>query len=162
MTLNTDLILFEERIRLNAARIQTATWRWKVFLVCLILSLLLASFLSLRVYLDASFTLRNRKTTPWQFVVLFLLAGLSFLFFVSGLFKQKLLHHSRFIAQCNRSLRIYNMQVDKSGQVRFSSKVPSLFQQGVQNYRQAFKNALLASSSKKKALARDKLPKRHH
>ncbi|KAG0235595.1 hypothetical protein BGW42_005034 [Actinomortierella wolfii] len=93
-----DLLIFEERLKLNMTRLRKRQKKYEVS--CTVL----------------------------------------FLFFATGMYAEKLGYSSKFVPQCNRVLRIFNMHFnrDNNPELTFFRRVPRKFQEGFAAYKASY------------------------
>ncbi|KAI8809736.1 hypothetical protein BJ742DRAFT_663683, partial [Cladochytrium replicatum] len=154
-----DLVIFEERLRQNMIRFNKTRRRWEVALTCLVL---VTACFAYYVFYDTENVGHDLGGEPehripredsgqepishphakdplimFGFIVS---SSMLAIFFLSGLYRQKLSNPSKFVAQCNRSLRVFNMQFNKEGrgEIVFLRKVPRHFQEGFAEYREQY------------------------
>ncbi|KNZ46616.1 uncharacterized protein VP01_711g7 [Puccinia sorghi] len=98
-----DLLVFEERLKQNAERLQRQRIKYEAFLVTIIAaSLLLAykTFIAISPY----------KLIHYLYVALFLVSITTLiLFFATGMYTDQIAYAYKFIPQTNRALRPFNM-----------------------------------------------------
>ncbi|PLW09675.1 hypothetical protein PCANC_22233 [Puccinia coronata f. sp. avenae] len=98
-----DLLVFEERLKQNAERLQRQRIKYEAFLVTIIVaSLLLAykTFIAISPY----------KLIHYLYVALFLVSITTLiLFFATGMYTDQIAYAYKFIPQTNRALRPFNM-----------------------------------------------------
>ncbi|KAI8929112.1 hypothetical protein BC831DRAFT_547798 [Entophlyctis helioformis] len=171
-----DLVMFEERLRQNMKRIKATTFRWKAFLVLLLAVLVVSGYWTLQTPSSAP-PLRSPPLNPLpqsqpehqqhqqpehqqhqqqpyqpQEQGQEQDALVHRLFFASGMFRQKLLNPAKFAAQCNRSLKPYNMVFhETTGQIGFARRVPKVFQDGMAEYRDSFMRRRVQSAARRRA-----------
>ncbi|TCD69774.1 hypothetical protein EIP91_006310 [Steccherinum ochraceum] len=134
-----DLLYFEERLKTNAALLNRRKHRYQLFLTQL---LLIISFLLSEVFLQTGFlevpcryTMqfvvpeRYRKDAEWE-VHRYLAVGLLCvsvttlgLFFMSGMYSEKIAYANRYVPHANRALRNFNMYLNVR-QPPLRSKLP--------------------------------------
>ncbi|KAI8812475.1 hypothetical protein BJ742DRAFT_792445 [Cladochytrium replicatum] len=156
-----DLVIFEERLQQNMIRFNKTRRRWEIALTSLVLA---TAYFAYYVFFDIesvghSDSSPNREPkhrvtsedvgldpphyhamdplTMFGFIVS---SSMLAIFFLSGLYRQKLSNPSKFVAQCNRSLLAFNMQFNKErrGEIVFLRKVPRDFQEGFSEYREQY------------------------
>jgi len=119
-----DLLLFEERLKINAASLQRRKSRYQLFLLQL---LLVIAFLLSEVLLSPSISL---LAIPYKFILQrlfppseseitlhpYVASGLLFvsvttlvLFFASGMYSEKIGYANKYVPHANRALRSFNM-----------------------------------------------------
>ncbi|KAH9442779.1 hypothetical protein MJO28_010364 [Puccinia striiformis f. sp. tritici] len=98
-----DLLVFEERLKQNAERLQRQRIKYEAFLVTIIAaSVLLAykTFIAISPY----------KLIHYLYVALFLVSITTLiLFFATGMYTDQIAYAYKFIPQTNRALRPFNM-----------------------------------------------------
>ncbi|KAH9449255.1 hypothetical protein H4Q26_011347 [Puccinia striiformis f. sp. tritici PST-130] len=98
-----DLLVFEERLKQNAERLQRQRIKYEAFLVTIIAaSILLAykTFIAISPY----------KLIHYLYVALFLVSITTLiLFFATGMYTDQIAYAYKFIPQTNRALRPFNM-----------------------------------------------------
>ncbi|KZO99421.1 hypothetical protein CALVIDRAFT_561281 [Calocera viscosa TUFC12733] len=127
-----DLLLFEERLKTNNARLKKQKARYQFFflvlLVCIALltsDLLLHTFFTpyvVNLALKAEHPLWDPVWTPHPYVTpgLLLIASTTLiLFFASGMYAEKIGYANRYVPSANRALRSFNMY--------FNIRSPSMF-----------------------------------
>ncbi|KAH8102256.1 Spo7-like protein-domain-containing protein [Cristinia sonorae] len=134
-----DLLFFEERLKSNAASLNRRKHRYQLFLSQLLLIIL---FLLSEVFLQTEFLEvpcrwiirlvvpeRFRKDAEWE-VHQYLAVGLLCvyvttlaLFFVSGMYSEKIEYANRYVPHANRALRNFNMYLNVR-QPPLRSKLP--------------------------------------
>ncbi|RIB27647.1 Spo7-like protein [Gigaspora rosea] len=128
-----DLLIFEERLKQNLHQLQRRSYKYEAFLgsICL----------SLPILLYAVFVYKSDNPT-FQFfskLLLFVAIITLALFFMKNIYSEKVRVASRFVPQCNRVLRQYNMHFNvNGGEIVFHKKVPKKFQEGFERYRQMY------------------------
>ncbi|RUS20302.1 hypothetical protein BC937DRAFT_95518 [Endogone sp. FLAS-F59071] len=62
------------------------------------------------------------------------------LFFATGMYREKVVYASKFVPQCNRALRSFNLHFnrDELGQLSFYRRIPKRFQEEFNTYRQHY------------------------
>ncbi|CAG8447300.1 16657_t:CDS:2 [Dentiscutata heterogama] len=125
-----DLLIFEERLKQNLHQLQRRSYKYEGS-ICL----------SLPVLLYAVFVYKSDNPT-FQFfskLLLFVAIITLALFFMKNIYSEKVRVASRFVPQCNRVLRQYNMHFNvNGGEIVFYKKVPKKFQEGFERYRQMY------------------------
>ncbi|KZW00977.1 hypothetical protein EXIGLDRAFT_738621 [Exidia glandulosa HHB12029] len=114
-----DLLLFEERLKTNAAKLKRTKTRYQVFLAFLIF---IISLLASEVLLDLDFMfvgptgsfLRGfLPTFPYLEVVgLFVAVMTLVLFIATGTYTEKIAYANKYVLHANRSLRSFNMYLN--------------------------------------------------
>ena len=103
-----DLLIFEERLKQNAARLIKRKKKYQTFLVLLCGSIGLFSY----------YVFIRPPSTEWQALhylnvtCLLITATMLLLFFASGLYSERIIAANKFVPQANRSLRSYNMYLN--------------------------------------------------
>ncbi|CAG8698952.1 12497_t:CDS:2 [Funneliformis caledonium] len=112
-----DLLIFEERLKQNLHQLQRRSYKYEVF-----------------VY--------ENKHPTFQFfckLMLFIAATILVMFFMKNIYAEKVRVATRFVPQCNRVLRQFNMHFNAiGGEIVFNKKVPRKFQEGFERYRQMY------------------------
>ncbi|EIW74066.1 hypothetical protein CONPUDRAFT_170351 [Coniophora puteana RWD-64-598 SS2] len=123
-----DLLLFEERLKTNAAALQRRKYQYQLFLVQLLLAIV---FLSSEVLLETTFlsvSYRHllRKAIPGLSIgpggpsihpyvapgLLFVSVTALLLFFASGVYSEKIAYANRYVPHANKALRSFNMYLN--------------------------------------------------
>ncbi|KAI1316294.1 hypothetical protein EDD11_010137 [Mortierella claussenii] len=146
-----DLLIFEERLKLNMFRLKKRQQKYEAFVGGLILVIAYCAFA----------TFYHPSQTYYIHVLhkffLLLSATTLFLFFATGMYSEKLGYSSKFVPQCNRVLRIFNMHFNRDNrpELSFFRKVPKKFQEGFSAYKASYfkrksekRAAALAAKSK--------------
>ncbi|KAF9135641.1 hypothetical protein BGW39_001521 [Mortierella sp. 14UC] len=126
-----DLLIFEERLKLNMVRLKKRQQKYEGSIVVAIAYCAFATFYqpSQTYYIHAlhKFFLLLSCTTL-------------FLFFATGMYSEKLRYSSKFVPQCNRVLRIFNMHFNRDNrpELAFFRKVPKKFQEGFTAYKASY------------------------
>ncbi|KAF8839460.1 hypothetical protein BDN67DRAFT_970056 [Paxillus ammoniavirescens] len=123
-----DLLLFEERLKTNAASLQRRKSRYQLFLLHLVLviAFLLSEVLLQTAFLDIPYTYALRSILPDVYGNLvsvqphpYFASGLLFvavttllLFFASGMYSEKIAYANRYIPHANKALRSFNMYLN--------------------------------------------------
>ena len=160
-----DLLIFEERLKQNAARLQARKRKYEMLLfgfVCFILCLAYLVVISPRSSVFLQYSLA---------AVLMICLTTLFLFFASGMHAERIRSANKFVPQANRSLRNFNMYLNtrttrtatlssnssippaqnSRGELIFSSKVSPEFRQGYERYRAAFERRRAEKIAAKRA-----------
>jgi len=135
-----DLLLFEERLKTNAASLNRRKHRYQLFLVQL---LVIIVFLSSEVLLQSNllsipYTLLLRAALPELYAeaadvrihpyfttgLLFVSVTTLVLFFASGMYSEKIGYANRYVPHANRALRNFNMYLNVR-QPPLRSKLPA-------------------------------------
>ncbi|PWN32619.1 uncharacterized protein FA14DRAFT_126497, partial [Meira miltonrushii] len=101
-----DLLIFEERLKQNAARLVKRRKKYQTFLVLLCGAIGLFSYY---VFVQPS------KWQPLHYLnvtVLLITATMLLLFFASGMYAERITAANKFVPQANRSLRSFNMYLN--------------------------------------------------
>jgi hypothetical protein len=84
----------------------------------------------------------ENKNQTFQFfskLLLFIAVTTLVMFFMKNIYAEKVRVATRFVPQCNRVLRQFNMHFNTSGgEIVFYKKVPRKFQEGFERYRQMY------------------------
>lgn len=123
-----DLLLFEERLKTNASILKRRKYRYQLFLIQ---HLLLTAFLALEVFLNTRFLDvpvnvvlklifpedfgdgRTVDLHPYIAKTLLLVTITTLaLFFLSGLYEEKIAYANRYVPHANRALRNFNMYLN--------------------------------------------------
>ncbi|EJD42101.1 hypothetical protein AURDEDRAFT_138407 [Auricularia subglabra TFB-10046 SS5] len=114
-----DLLLFEERLKTNAARLKRTKTRYQSFLALLILVI---AVLAAEVLLDLDFLLFDstlRRFLPafpyLEIVLLFVAVTTLVLFVATGTYTEKIAYANKYVVHANRSLRSFNMYLNVRG-----------------------------------------------
>lgn len=123
-----DLLLFEERLKTNAASLQRRKSRYQLFLVNLIFAIvfLLSEVLLQTAFLDIPYTYALRSAFPdvhrkdqsvklHPYIpsgLLFVAVTALFLFFASGMYAEKIAYANRYVPHANKALRSFNMYLN--------------------------------------------------
>ncbi|KAG0254973.1 hypothetical protein BG011_005415 [Mortierella polycephala] len=120
-----DLLIFEERLKLNMFRLRKRQQKYEAFLGSLIAVIAYCTFATF--YRPSQFFLLLSCTTM-------------FLFFATGMYSEKLGYSSKFVPQCNRVLWIFNMHFNRDNrpELSFFRKVPKKFQEGFSAYKASY------------------------
>ncbi|RIA93633.1 Spo7-like protein, partial [Glomus cerebriforme] len=128
-----DLLIFEERLKQNLHQLQRRSYKYEAFLG---LNCLLLPILTYAVCVHES------KNPTFQFfskLFLFIAIITLVMFFMKNIYAEKVRVATRFVPQCNRVLRQFNMHFNASGgEIVFYKKVPRKFQEGFERYRQMY------------------------
>ncbi|KAG0030125.1 hypothetical protein BGZ82_007577 [Podila clonocystis] len=129
-----DLLIFEERLKLNMFRLKKRQQKYEAFLGTLILIIAYCAF--------GTFYQPSQTYIYYTLHKFFLLVSCTtmFLFFATGMYSEKLGYSSKFVPQCNRVLRIYNMHFNRDNrpELSFFRKVPKKFQEGFTAYKASY------------------------
>ncbi|SNX86313.1 uncharacterized protein MEPE_05022 [Melanopsichium pennsylvanicum] len=101
-----DLLIFEERLKQNAARLQSRKRKYEI---------LLFGFVTFILCLSHFVVLSPRSSTFLQYglaAVLMICLTTLFLFFASGMHAERIRSANKFVPQANRSLRNFNMYLN--------------------------------------------------
>ncbi|UZJ54256.1 hypothetical protein CBS101457_003576 [Exobasidium rhododendri] len=101
-----DLLIFEERLKQNAARLVKRKKKYQTFLVLLCATI---SFFAYTVFLDP------QEWQPLHYLnvsILLVTGTMLFLFFASGMYAERITAANKFVPQANRSLRNFNMYLN--------------------------------------------------
>ncbi|SPO28841.1 uncharacterized protein UTRI_05156_B [Ustilago trichophora] len=101
-----DLLIFEERLKQNAARLQSRKRKYEI---------LLFSFVAFILCLSHFVVLSPRSSVLLQYslaAVLMICLTTLFLFFASGMHAERIRSAHKFVPQANRSLRNFNMYLN--------------------------------------------------
>ncbi|KAF6766931.1 Sporulation/nuclear morphology, Spo7 [Kalmanozyma brasiliensis GHG001] len=160
-----DLLIFEERLKQNAARLQARKRKYEILLFGFVLFILCLSHLVV---------ISPRSSVFLQYslaAVLMICLTTLFLFFASGMHAERIRSANKFVPQANRSLRNFNMYLNtrstrtatlsaastippaqnSRGELIFSSKVNPDFREGYQRYRAAFERRRAEKIAAKRA-----------
>ncbi|KIJ62077.1 hypothetical protein HYDPIDRAFT_114914 [Hydnomerulius pinastri MD-312] len=123
-----DLLLFEERLKSNAAILQRRKSRYQLFLLHLVLAIafLLSEVLLQTAFLDIPYTYVLRNILPdvygnvtsvkphpyFASGVLFVAVTTLLLFFASGMYSEKIAYANRYVPHANKALRSFNMYLN--------------------------------------------------
>ncbi|KAG0696187.1 hypothetical protein DFH29DRAFT_1083022 [Suillus ampliporus] len=123
-----DLLLFEERLKTNAAQLQRRKSRYQLFLLHLmiVIAFLLSEVLLQTSFLDIPYTNLLRKVLPdvyggaenlkphpyFASGLLFVLVTALLLFFASGMYAEKIAYANRYVPHANKALRNFNMYLN--------------------------------------------------
>ncbi|KAL1918174.1 uncharacterized protein VTP21DRAFT_3440 [Calcarisporiella thermophila] len=131
-----DLVIFEERLKSNMRRLKKTRKQYEAFLGCLVLTIVYFTWM---VFIDPSCNsflhLLNKSA-------LFCALGSMALFFTLGFYREKISYANKFVPQCNRSLRVFNMLFtvrDDRAEISFTRRVPRRFQEGFEKYRASYR-----------------------
>ncbi|KAF9287095.1 hypothetical protein BGZ68_002248 [Mortierella alpina] len=126
-----DLLIFEERLKLNMIRLRKRQQKYEAFLGSLIAVIVYCAFVT--------FFRPSQAYSVQMLHKFFLLVSCTtlFLFFATGMYSEKLGYSSKFVPQCNRVLRIFNMHFNRDNrpELSFFRKVPRRFQEGFSAYK---------------------------
>ncbi|KAI7827580.1 Spo7-like protein-domain-containing protein [Gamsiella multidivaricata] len=129
-----DLLIFEERLKLNLTRLKKRQQKYEAFLGSLIVVIAYCAF--------ATFYKPSQTYYIHLLHKFFLLlsATTMFLFFATGMYSEKLGHSLKFVPQCNRVLRTFNMHFNRDNrpELSFFRKVPKKFQEGFTAYKASY------------------------
>ncbi|PWN50613.1 hypothetical protein IE53DRAFT_86469 [Violaceomyces palustris] len=101
-----DLLIFEERLKQNAARLLARKKKYET---------LLAAFMGFIAFLAYHVLVDPKKWIPLHYlnVALLLISCTTlFLFFASGMYSERIRSANKFVPQANRSLRSFNMYLN--------------------------------------------------
>ncbi|KAH7882871.1 hypothetical protein F5I97DRAFT_1938805 [Phlebopus sp. FC_14] len=123
-----DLLLFEERLKTNAATLQRRKSRYQLFLLHLVLAIafLLSEVLLQTAFLDIPYTYILRGILPdvygsvssikphpyFASGLLFVAVTALLLFFASGMYSEKIAYANRYVPHANKALRSFNMYLN--------------------------------------------------
>ncbi|KAL4071838.1 hypothetical protein J3A83DRAFT_4236776 [Scleroderma citrinum] len=123
-----DLLLFEERLKTNAAALQRRKSRYQLFLINLVLAIvfLLSEVLLQTAFLDIPYTYVLRSIFPDVYGkvdsvklhpyipsgLLFVAVTALLLFFASGMYAEKIAYANRYVPHANKALRSFNMYLN--------------------------------------------------
>ncbi|KAI9288363.1 Spo7-like protein-domain-containing protein [Umbelopsis sp. AD052] len=129
-----DLVIFEERLRGNMRRLQRRKTKYEAILV---LFVVLIAYFSYAVFIHPS---SISLLVIFNKICLFGVVMLAFLFFWSGMYREKVVYAAKFVPHCNKALRSFNLHFnrDDNGQLSFYKKIPKQFQEGFNAYRQHY------------------------
>ncbi|KAK3834307.1 MAG: Spo7-like protein-domain-containing protein [Linnemannia elongata] len=129
-----DLLIFEERLKLNMIRLKKRQQKYEAFLGSIVV-----------VIAYCAFSTFYQPSQTYYILVLhrfFLLLSCTtlFLFFATGMYSEKMRYSSKFVPQCNRVLRIFNMHFNRDNrpELAFFRKVPKKFQEGFTAYKASY------------------------
>ncbi|KAK3831163.1 MAG: Spo7-like protein-domain-containing protein [Linnemannia gamsii] len=126
-----DLLIFEERLKLNMIRLKKRQQKYEAFLGSIVVAIAYCAF--------ATFYQPSQSYYIHALHKFFLLLSCTtlFLFFATGMYSEKLRYSSKFVPQCNRVLRIFNMNFNRDNrpELAFFRKVPKKFQEGFTAYK---------------------------
>ncbi|KAF9968512.1 hypothetical protein BGZ70_003073 [Mortierella alpina] len=126
-----DLLIFEERLKLNMIRLRKRQQKYEAFLGSLVAVIAYCAFVT--------FYRPSQAYAVQMLHKFFLLVSCTtmFLFFATGMYSEKLGYSSKFVPQCNRVLRIFNMHFNRDNrpELSFFRKVPRRFQDGFSAYK---------------------------
>ncbi|KAF9570971.1 hypothetical protein EC968_001161 [Mortierella alpina] len=129
-----DLLIFEERLKLNMIRLRKRQQKYEAFLGSLIAVIAYCAFVT--------FYRPSQAYAVQMLHKFFLLVSCTtlFLFFATGMYSEKLGYSSKFVPQCNRVLRIFNMHFNRDNrpELSFFRKVPRRFQEGFSAYKASY------------------------
>ncbi|KAJ9474701.1 F-box domain-containing protein [Pseudozyma hubeiensis] len=163
-----DLLIFEERLKQNAARLQARKRKYEM---------LLFGFVSFILCLSHLVVISPRSSVFLQYslaAVLMICLTTLFLFFASGMHAERIRSANKFVPQANRSLRNFNMYLNTRanrtaalssgtstssippaqntrGELIFSSRVSPEFREGYEKYRAAFERRRAEKIAAKRA-----------
>ncbi|KDR74831.1 hypothetical protein GALMADRAFT_211755 [Galerina marginata CBS 339.88] len=112
-----DLLLFEERLKTNAANLQRRKSRYQPFLLCEVILPPQISLLSIPYKMALQRLLPDIYTPDTQVMLHpYFASGLLFvsvttlvLFFASGMYSEKIAYANKYVPHANRALRSFNM-----------------------------------------------------
>ncbi|KAG0319185.1 hypothetical protein BGZ97_002595 [Linnemannia gamsii] len=129
-----DLLIFEERLKLNMVRLKKRQQKYEAFLGSIVVVIAYCAF--------ATFYQPSQTYYIHALHKFFLLLSCTtlFLFFATGMYSEKLRYSSKFVPQCNRVLRIFNMHFNRDNrpELAFFRKVPKKFQEGFTAYKASY------------------------
>ncbi|KAF9937154.1 hypothetical protein BGZ67_001601 [Mortierella alpina] len=129
-----DLLIFEERLKLNMIRLRKRQQKYEAFLGSLVAVIAYCAFVT--------FYRPSQAYAVQMLHKFFLLVSCTtlFLFFATGMYSEKLGYSSKFVPQCNRVLRIFNMHFNRDNrpELSFFRKVPRRFQEGFSAYKASY------------------------
>uniref|UniRef100_A0A1D1XX14 Transmembrane protein 188 n=1 Tax=Anthurium amnicola TaxID=1678845 RepID=A0A1D1XX14_9ARAE len=128
-----DLLIFEERLKQNLHQLQRRSYKYEAFLGfnCLLLPILM--------YIVFIHENKNPTLQFFSKLLLFIAITTLLMFFMKNIYAEKVRVATRFVPQCNRVLRQFNMHFNASGgEIVFYKKVPRKFQEGFERYRQMY------------------------
>ncbi|GAA5935333.1 hypothetical protein JCM10213_004005 [Rhodosporidiobolus nylandii] len=109
-----DLLVFEERLKQNALRLQKQRRKYEAFLVTLIAVI---AYLTYIVFVVPSIY----SLVHYGNVAMLLVAGTTLvLFFATGMYSEKIAYAHKFVPQANRALRPFNIYLNTRHRSRFS------------------------------------------
>ncbi|CAM0139409.1 hypothetical protein VKS41_004784 [Umbelopsis sp. WA50703] len=129
-----DLVIFEERLRGNMRRLQRRKTKYEAILG---LFVALSAYFAYAVFIHPS---SISLLTIFNKICLFVFVLLVFLFFWTGMYREKVVYAAKFVPHCNKALRSFNLHFnrDDNGQLSFYKKIPKPFQEGFNTYRQHY------------------------
>ncbi|KAF9242256.1 hypothetical protein BU15DRAFT_86853 [Melanogaster broomeanus] len=123
-----DLLLFEERLKTNAASLQRRKSRYQLFLahLVLVIAFLSSEVLLQTAFLDVPYTYALRSILPDVYSsvtsvkphpyfasgLLFVAVTTLLLFFASGMYSEKIAYANRYVPHANKALRSFNMYLN--------------------------------------------------
>ncbi|KAI8450673.1 Sporulation/nuclear morphology [Phakopsora pachyrhizi] len=139
-----DLLIFEERLKQNAERLQSQRLKYEAFLLSIVVVILLLMY---KCFMDKS---------PYQ-LIQYLYVGLLLvsvttliLFFATGMYTDKVLYAYKFIPQTNRALRPFNMFLNTPPN---SSWITNWFSRSIFDKNSSFSNSNTSKSNSSKNLS---------
>ncbi|GAA5991225.1 hypothetical protein JCM11641_001625 [Rhodosporidiobolus odoratus] len=109
-----DLLVFEERLKQNAQRLQKQRRKYEAFLVTLIAVI---AYLTYIVFVVPSIY----SLVHYGNVAMLLVAGTTLvLFFATGMYSEKIAYAHKFVPQANRALRPFNIYLNTRHRSRFN------------------------------------------
>jgi len=129
-----DLLIFEERLKQNLHALKGRQHKHEALLGSNCLLIAVFSY----------FVLINRvhNLVVYYLCLICLVASISHfaLFFLTGAYAEKIRTGKKYVPQCNRVLRSFNMHFnrDNKGELAFYRKIPRKFQEGFEKYRKLY------------------------
>ncbi|KAG2180191.1 hypothetical protein INT43_003980 [Umbelopsis isabellina] len=129
-----DLVIFEERLRGNMRRLQRRKTKYEAILG---LFVTLGAYFAYAVFIHPS---SISLLAMFNKISLLVFVMLVFLFFWTGMYREKVVYAAKFVPHCNKALRSFNLHFnrDDNGQLSFYKKIPKPFQEGFNTYRQHY------------------------
>ncbi|KAF9341181.1 hypothetical protein BGZ91_010535 [Linnemannia elongata] len=129
-----DLLIFEERLKLNMIRLKKRQQKYEAFLGSIVVVIAYCAFSTFYQPSQTYYILALHK------FLLLLSCTTLFLFFATGMYSEKMRYSSKFVPQCNRVLRIFNMHFNRDNrpELAFFRKVPKKFQEGFTAYKASY------------------------
>ncbi|KAF8944633.1 hypothetical protein BGZ47_003961 [Haplosporangium gracile] len=129
-----DLLIFEERLKLNMVRLKKRQQKYEAFLGFIVVVIAYCAFATFYQPSQIYYILALHK------FFLLLSCTTLFLFFATGMYSEKMRYSSKFVPQCNRVLRIFNMHFNRDNrpELAFFRKVPLKFQEGFMAYKASY------------------------
>ncbi|KAM0752325.1 hypothetical protein T439DRAFT_205579 [Meredithblackwellia eburnea MCA 4105] len=113
-----DLLIFEERLKQNAERLQKQRRKYEAFLFSLVLIIL---YLAYSVFVIPSIY----SLVHYGNVTMFLVSLVTLvLFFATGMYNEKITYAYKFVPQANRALRPFNIYLNTRTRTRFPFLAP--------------------------------------